>query len=119
VPPQRLGPVARQRDLADRGGSLAVLELERTRRKPEYSAAERDGARGNHQEIASLAMQRGEIGGERGKPGFVEPARLGIDQEGGADLDDDAAEIGKPRRVHGRLRLQLGFLFEFGPVLRQ
>ena len=41
---QRLGPGARQRDLADRGGRLALLELERRGRQLEHAAAERDRA---------------------------------------------------------------------------
>ena len=100
---QRLGPGARQCDLADRRGGLAVLELERSCRQFEHRAAERDGAGRDHQQVALAAVQRREIGGQRSKPCFVEPAGLGVDQKRGADLHDDAAKVGKPRRVHGRV----------------
>ena len=44
-------------------------------------------------------MQRGQIGGQRGQPRFIEPAGLGVDQKRGADLHDDAAKVGKPGHV--------------------
>ena len=75
--------------------------FEPARRQFEHRAAERDGAGRHHQDVALAAVQRGKIGGQRGQPSFVEPAGRGIDQQRRADLHDDAAEVGKPRRVHG------------------
>src|SRR6516164_8694694 len=93
MPRQRLGPIPRQRDLTHRGGALAVLKRKLARSQLEHRAAERDGSRGYHQNVAFLRMQRGDVGGQRRQPFFVEPAALGIDQQRGADLDDDPPEI--------------------------
>jgi hypothetical protein len=101
VAPERLGPGARERDLADRRGGLAVFELERSDRKLEPAAAERDRARRDDQEVACLAMQVGDIFDQRGEPRLVERAGLGIDEQGRADLDDDAVEVGEARNRHG------------------
>src|SRR5580658_2447224 len=46
-------------------------------------------------------MQRREIVRQRGEPGLVELAGLGIDQEGRTDLHDDAAKVVEPGRIHG------------------
>src|SRR6187551_442470 len=40
-------------------------------------------------------MQPGNVLAQRGKPFGAQPSGCGIDQQRGADLDDDAAEIGK------------------------
>ena len=90
---QRLGPGARQRDLADGGGGLAVLELERAGRQLEHGAAERDGAGGDHQHVVLLLVQGGDVGGELIEPVALQAAGGGVHQQRGADLDDDAAEI--------------------------
>ena len=44
----------------------------------------------------------GQILGERGKPGMAQPPAGPIDQQAGADLYDDAAELGERGRVHER-----------------
>src|SRR5439155_17212025 len=85
-------PGAGERDLADRRRRLAVLEPERGL-KLEHAAAERDRARGNHQDVAVLAVQPGDVGRERGEPGLVEAARPGVDHQRGTDFHDDAAKI--------------------------
>ena len=56
---ERLGPGAGQRDLADGGGGLAVLELQRTRRQAEHAPAERDGAGGDDHHLGAARLQRG------------------------------------------------------------
>ena len=52
---ERLGPGARERDLPDGGGGLAVLQLERAARQLQHGAAERDRAGRHHQHVALLA----------------------------------------------------------------
>src|SRR5262249_38119155 len=104
-------PGAGARDLADRGCGLAVLELE-LGRQSQHAATERDRAGGDHQHVAALAVQLRDVGRERREPGLVEPSRPGIDQERGADLHDDAAEIaerwGFSRHVESALPGNLG-----------
>jgi hypothetical protein len=58
---QDLAPDAGQRDLPDRGGRLAVLQLERAARQLEHRAAECDGARGHDQDLAPVLVQAGDI----------------------------------------------------------
>ena len=91
----------------------------------EHGAAERNGAGGDNQDVAFVAMDIGQIRRQRGQPGFVEPAGPRVDEERGADLHDDAAEVGKRRRFHGRaglkagqLSLQLGFMLKLRLVLK-
>src|SRR5262249_10991815 len=59
----------------------------------EHRAAERDRARGDHQDVAHLPVQRGDVGGERGEPGLLYATRVGVDEQRRSDLDDDAAEV--------------------------
>src|SRR5215470_11468109 len=88
-----LRPGARQLDLPDRRRRLAFLELEKSFGQLQHRSAERDGARGHHEKIASLAVQGSDIRNERSEPGLLHPPGLGIDQERRADLDDDTAEV--------------------------
>ena len=90
---EHLRPDPRQRDLADRGGGLAFLQLQRAARQFQPAAAERDRAGRDDQDVAALAMQLGDVGGQRRQPRRAHLAGVGIDQQRGADLDDDAAEI--------------------------
>ena len=71
---ERLGPGARQRDLADRRGGLAVLELERPFRQLEHGAAERDRAGRNDDDVALVLVQLGDVLRQRGEPRLFEPA---------------------------------------------
>ena len=61
-------PDPRQRDLADGGRALAFLELQRAARQFQAAAAERNRAGRDHQDVAALAMQFGDIGGQRRQP---------------------------------------------------
>src|SRR6185369_8625557 len=92
---QHLGPGAGERDLADGCRRLAVLELERTLRQLEHRAAERDRPGRNDNDVAFIFVETRDVRGERNKPSFPRPARLGVDQERRADLDHDAAEVGE------------------------
>ena len=73
VRPERLGPGARQRDLPDGGGGLRLLELEAAGGQLQHGAAERDGAGRDHQHVALLGVQGGDVGGELVEPGALEP----------------------------------------------
>ena len=92
---QHLGPEPRQRDLAHGGGGLAVFELQRAMGEAENAAPERDGARGHDQHIGAAAMKRGDVVGEARQPAMFRRSLLRIDEQRGADLDDDAFEVGE------------------------
>ncbi len=81
APRQRFGPGARQRNLADGGGRLAFLKLKTSGRQFEHGAAECDGARRHHQNVALAAVKRREVGDQRFQPGFLEPAGLRVHQQ--------------------------------------
>ena len=98
VPRQRLGPGARQRDLADRRGGLAVFELERTCRQLEHGAAERDRAGGDDQHVALVAVELGDVGGQRRKPRFAAAGRRGDRQ---ARRSRPSRRCGGSRRARG------------------
>ena len=105
--------------------ALLGLEFERTGGELEHSATECDGARRDNEDIALVAVKFGKIGGQRGQPGFLEPAGLRIDEERGADFHDDAAEVGERRCFHGKVRsdierrsLQLRFVLQLRLVLK-
>jgi hypothetical protein len=93
VRPQHFRPDPRQRDLPHGGGALAFLELQRAARQFQTAAAERNRAGRDHQNVAAFAMQLGDVGRQRSQPRRTNLARIGVDQERGADLDDDAAEV--------------------------
>ena len=93
--PSTSRPGARERDLPDRRRGLAILQLERPRRQLEHGTAERDRPGRDHQQVAFVAVQGGDILGERCEPIVMEPSALAVDQQRGADLHHDAAEIGE------------------------
>ena len=106
---QNLGPDARQRDLADGGRGLALLELQRARRQAEHGAPERDRAGGDDEHVGAAGMELGDVLGERGEPGVIQPAARPVDEERGADLQDDAPERGKSRKSRLPEPLRGGF----------
>jgi len=79
---QHLRPDSRQRDLPHCRGGLAFLELERSARQFETAASERDRTGGHDQEFATLAVQPGEVVGQRREPRGAHFAGVGIDQQG-------------------------------------
>ena len=85
--------MTRQRDLPDGRGRLALLQPQGARRVAEHGAAERDGARGDHEHVDAAGMKLGDVLGERREPGMAQPPARPVDEQGRADLDDDAAEI--------------------------
>ena len=92
---QRRRPSARQRDLADGGGRLAHFQFERAFRKAMRSPPQSNRARGDDQHIDALLMQRRKIDDQRIEPLLLDLAARAINQQGRADLDDDAAEFGE------------------------
>ena len=115
---ERLSPVAGERDLADGGGGLALLQPEGAGRQAEHGAPQRDRAGGDDEDVGAALVQLGKIFGECGEPGMAQAATVAIDQQAGADLDDDAAEIGKVRRLHGSTALLRQLLCLLGKMPR-
>lgn len=102
---QRFGPVAGQRDLADGGSGLALLQPQGAGGQAEHGAPERDRAGGDDEDIGAALVQLGEVLGQCSEPGMAQAAAAAVDQQAGADLDDDAAEIGELGRLHGSTAL--------------
>src|ERR1044072_4586790 len=61
-------------------------------------------------------MQLGDIGCQRRQPGRANLARMGVDQEGGAHLDDDAAKIFERGAFHGCGRTMRMVGKQYAPV---
>ena len=97
---QHLRPDARERDLPDGGRRLAFLEPQRAGRQPQHRAPHGDGAGGDDEHVGAPGMQIGDILGKRREPGMVQPPAGAVDEERGADLQDDAAELAD-LRAHG------------------
>ena len=107
VPRQHLRPDARQGDLADGGGGLALLELQRAGGEAEHGAAEGDGAGRDHQHIGAAPVQPGDVLRQRREPAFVRLAARPVDEQGRADLEHDAAELVEGGD-HGRAARNVG-----------
>ncbi len=75
-------------------------------RQLQDAAAERDGAGGNHQHVAALLVQGGDVGGQCFQPVMLQTPGGSIHQERGADLHHDAAEIGERRGFGGHCGLE-------------
>ncbi len=100
---ERLRPGARQRDLADRGRRLAVLQLERALAQARDMAPERDRPGGHDQHVRAARVQRRDVGDERVEPVLLQGAARVVDQQRRADLDDDARELVEGGQLrHGR-----------------
>ena len=78
---QRLCPETRQGDLADRGGRLAVFELQCAARKAEHAPSQRHGAGRHDQHVGAGAMQIGDVVGEALQPGAFRRRLVGVDDE--------------------------------------
>jgi hypothetical protein len=65
---------------------LAFLELQRPGRQAEHRTPERNGAGRHHEHVGATGVEIGDILGQGGKPGVVEPAPGPIHEERGADL---------------------------------
>ena len=61
---QDLGPDARQRNLADGRRGLALLELQRSGRKPQHRTPKRDRAGGDDEHVGAAPVQLGDVLGE-------------------------------------------------------
>ncbi len=91
---QRVGIGLGQRDLARGGRGLAFLKLQRSRRKTEDPAAERNRSRRHDQDLGALFRKADNIGDQRFQPLALQPAV--VDEQCRADLDNDALIIGQP-----------------------
>src|SRR5690606_41269269 len=77
---QRVFPGVHQQGLTHRGGSLLVLQT--AGREVEPTAPQSHGAGGNDDDVAALAAQFGDIGGEAGQPVGGDGASIGVEQQG-------------------------------------
>ena len=75
-------------DLAGGGGGLAFLELERAGRQLEMRAAEPDGAGRDQHHLAACLVQARHVVGQGLQPVAPDLAPGLVDQDRGADLDD-------------------------------
>ena len=89
---QRRFPGAAQCDLADAGGGLALLQRQRRPVELQDTPPQRDGARGDDDDLGAAPAQRVDIGGDRLQPFVPWPPGGAIDDQSRADLDGDAAE---------------------------
>ena len=87
--------------MAHSGGGLAVLKLQRSGRELEHGAPERDRSRGDYEHVALASMQLGNVTYERGEPSVVQAPAVAVDQQRGADLHHQTAEIGEGGRFAG------------------
>jgi hypothetical protein len=78
-----------ERDLADGGRRLAFLQLERPHGQLEDAPAERDGARGDDDDVGAARPELGRDRRQRAQPFGLEGAGFGLDQQGRADLDGE------------------------------
>ena len=90
-------PRPHQRRLAGGGGGLFLRQAE-TLAQAQAATAQGHGAGRHHQHLLTARSQPRHVGGEIGQPCAMRRA-VGTDQQGGADLDDDA--LGRRQFVHG------------------
>ena len=90
-------PRPHQRRLAGGGGGLFLRQAE-TLAQAQAATAQGHGAGRHHQHLLAAGSQARHVGGEIGEPLSVRRA-VRADQQGGADLDDDA--LGRRQFVHG------------------
>ena len=101
-------PGAGERDLSDRGGGLAVLELQFAARQAGDRAAERDRSRGDDQNVGVAPVERDDVGDQCLEPILLQNPARGVDQQGRPHLDDDAREIFDFRRSGHRRKTEKG-----------
>src|SRR5262249_32923104 len=92
----------------DGGGGLTIFELERSRRQLQHRAAKRDGAGRDHEHVALVAVQLGNVLGKRQEPGVMQSPTVAVDQKRGTDLYHHAAEVGEGEGHVESLRLTGG-----------
>ncbi len=92
---QRLLIGVGQADLAGRGRGLLLLEAQRSGGEAEMTPPDRDGAGRNQDHIGAALAQRRDVVGQRIQPFAPDAAALLVDQQGRADLDDQALGAGE------------------------
>src|SRR5260221_10305810 len=98
VPGERLLIGMGEADLPGCRGGLLFLELERGAGETEMAAADGDGAGGDDENILTAGAAAREILHQRLEPGAADIAARLVDEEGGADLDDQPARGGEAGR---------------------
>ena len=76
-------------DLARGRRRLLLLQPQRARGEAEMAPADGDGAGGDQDHLLALRPERGHVIGQGLEPAPADIAALLLDQQGGADLDDD------------------------------
>ena len=87
---QRLGPGLGEADLADGGGGLFFLQFQAFLGEAEGAPGQGDGAGGDDDDFGAALAQGGDVGGDAVEPGGAGGGLFLVDDEGAADLDDDA-----------------------------
>src|SRR5690348_8948432 len=84
-------------DLPYRGRRLALLEPQRSLRKPELAPSERYGPRRDQDDLLPTLTQAQQILDQGFQPSTVDAPGLLIHQQRRADLDDHTARLGEGR----------------------
>ena len=92
---QQLLVGVREANLADRRSRLTLLEFQLAGVQPEMPPAERDRARGHQDHLLAALAQARDVRRKALQPCAIEPSLVGVDQQRGAHLDDDALGIGQ------------------------
>ena len=87
----------READLADGGGGLALLQLQRALGQFQRVAPERDGAGGHDDELLAGRGEHGDVVHQRGQPLRLQRPGRAVGEKRRADLDDDAPRLGPLR----------------------
>ena len=105
VPRQGLLIGVGQADLSGRRGGLLLLQPDGLARQAKVAPAQRDRARGDHDDLGAALFLDRQVVGQGVQPVLFECAVGLVDEQGGADLDHDALGIGQlglDRGTHGR-----------------
>ncbi len=92
MPGKTLGPRPRERDLPHSGGGLRLFKLQRAFSELQHGAPHGDRAGGDDEDISASLVQARDVVHQSFQPSLFQAARL-LDQQRGADLDDDTAEF--------------------------
>ncbi len=87
---ERFAPGLCQADLTDGGGGLLFFELQALAGQPEGAAGEGDSPGRYDDDFCSPRAQGGDVGGDSGQPGGARCGVALVDDQGAADLDDEA-----------------------------
>ncbi len=99
MPGKRILVGMHQLHLPGRRRGLQILEARAPLVDTQYGTANRDRTRGHDQQLMAVGFQLRDIVGERPQPVPIQPARR-VNEERGADLDDQPAVVGERHGGH-------------------